>query len=67
MSRADQYMSLAEEVRAKAASEESPVLKADWEILAETYVRLAEQSGDGGSAPAYDPIADMLERSSRRK
>ena len=67
MSRAEQYMTLAAEVRAKAASEESPVLKAEWEILAETYVRLAEQSGDGASAPTYDPIADLLERSSQRK
>ena len=66
MSRAEQYMTLAAEVRAKAASEESPVLKAEWEVLAETYVRLAEQSG-GSIAPTYDPIADMLERSSQRK
>src|SRR5512144_392744 len=39
MSRAEQYMNLAAEVRAKAEREDSPILK--WEQLAETYVRLA--------------------------
>ena len=45
MSRAEQYLNLAAEVRAKADREESPIIKAEWEQLAETYVRLAEQSG----------------------
>ena len=68
MSRAEQYMNLAAEVRAKADREDSPILKAEWEQLAETYVRLAEQSG-AHKAATYDPIQDMLERAgnSRKK
>lgn len=61
MSRAEQYLTLAAEVRARAARERSPVLKAEWELLAETYVRLAEQSG-ARDAATYDPIQDMLDR-----
>jgi hypothetical protein len=62
MSRAEQYMNLAAEVRAKANLEDSPILKAEWEQLAETYVRLAEQSG-AHKPTTYDPIQDMLNRS----
>jgi hypothetical protein len=65
MSRAEQYLNLAAEVRARAEKEESPILKHEWENLAETYVRLAEQSGapNGGASHAtYDPIQDMLDR-----
>ena len=61
MSRAEQYLTLAAEVRARAAREQSPVLRAEWEHLAETYVRLAEQSG-ARDAVTYDPIQDMLDR-----
>ena len=63
MSRVEQYMNLAAEVRAKADREDSPILKAEWEQLAETYVRLAEQSG-AHKAVTYDPIQDMLDRTS---
>ena len=66
MSRAEQYMNLAAEVRAKAERENSPILKAEWEQLAETYVRLAEQSGAHESA-TYDPIQDMLDRAQKKK
>ena len=65
MSRAEQYMNLAAEVRAKADQEDSPILKAEWEQLAETYVRLAEQSGARQGA-TYDPIQDMLDRAKPR-
>jgi len=54
-------MNLAAEVRAKADQEDSPILKAEWENLAETYVHLAEQSGARSSA-TYDPIQEMLDR-----
>lgn len=47
MSRAEQYRSLAESVRARASSEPSLILKGEWENLAETYDRLAEQSEFG--------------------
>ena len=66
MSRAEQYLNLAAEVRAKAQEEDSPVLKAEWELLAETYVRLAEQSGARAGA-TYDPIQDMLDRAQKRR
>jgi hypothetical protein len=60
MNRAEQYMHLAAEVRAKAEQEESPILRAEWENLAETYVHLAEQSG--AHRATYDPIQEMLDR-----
>ena len=44
MTRAEEYRHLAEKVRAQASREESPVLRAEWENLAEGYVRLAEQA-----------------------
>jgi len=64
MTRAEQYRNLASGVRMRAAKESSPVLKAEWENLAQTYVRLAEQSEDVSTAdPTYDPIWDILDRS----
>ena len=63
MSRAEQYRHLASDVCNRAARESNPILKAEWENLAETYVRLAEQSEDEWDADlTYDPIQDMLER-----
>jgi hypothetical protein len=62
MSRAEQYMHLAAEVRAKAEEEDSPILRSEWENLAETYVRLAEQSGAPSRGATYDPIQEMLDR-----
>lgn len=67
MSRAEQYLNLAAEVRARAAREDSPVLRAEWENLAETYVRLAEQSAGARNASTYDPIQDMLDRAQPKK
>lgn len=53
-------------MRARASKESSPILKAEWENLAETYVRLAEQSEDAtGMNLTYDPIWDILDRSAR--
>jgi hypothetical protein len=43
----------------------NPMLKGEWENLANTYVRLAEQSDDGWDTP-YDPIQDMLDRTRHR-
>ena len=63
MSRAEQYRSLASDVRNRAASESSLLLQAQWEILAKTYVRLAEQSENSETDPTYDPIWDMLDHS----
>ena len=67
MSRAEQYLNLAAEVRAKADQEESPILKAEWENLAETYVHLAEQSGASNGGATYDPIQEMLDRAKKKK
>jgi hypothetical protein len=62
MGRAEQYRHVASD-RNRADRESNPILKAEWENLAETYVRLAEQSDDEWSADlTYDPIQDMLER-----
>lgn len=63
MNRAEQYRTLARDVRNRASRESSPILKAEWEHLAETYVRLAEQSDDQNMEPAYDPVWEILNRS----
>ena len=44
MRREDEYRELANSVRKRAGDEESAVVRAQWEILAGTYVRLADQS-----------------------
>ena len=44
MRREDEYRQLANSVRKRAGDEESAVMRAQWEILAGTYVRLADQS-----------------------
>ncbi len=67
MSRAEQYLNLAAEVRARAEQEDSPILRAEWENLAETYVRLAGQSEGARNASTYDPIQDMLDRAQPKK
>ena len=38
------YRKLAAELRAKGQKEESPALRAEWNHLAQCYVRLAEQA-----------------------
>ena len=62
MGRAEQYRHLASDVRNRADRESNPILKAEWENLAETYVRLAEQSDGWSTDLTYDPIQDMLDR-----
>jgi hypothetical protein len=47
MRREDEHRQLANSVRKRAGDEESAVMKAQWEILAGTYVRLADQSVQG--------------------
>jgi hypothetical protein len=64
MDRAEQYRHLAADVRSRASREHNPIVKAEWENLAQTYVRLAKQVD--GNRPntglTYDPIREMLER-----
>lgn len=44
MSPADRYRALAAQLRARAARELSPVMRAQWANLSQCYVRLAEQA-----------------------
>jgi hypothetical protein len=61
MTRAEEYRHLAETVRFRARQEESPNLRAEWEHLAETYDRLAEQTDSSEPLdPASDPVFRIL-------
>ena len=42
MRREDEHRQLAKSVRKRAGDEESALMRAQWEILASTYVRLAD-------------------------
>ena len=46
--------------RARAFEEESPILRAEWETLAESYVRLAEQTDETEQLDPDDPILGLL-------
>jgi hypothetical protein len=66
LNRAEQYRTLAEDVRTRAAKEPNPIVKAEWENLAQTYVRLAKQVDDGWNIEiTYDPLKNESGRSSR--
>ena len=66
LNRAEQYRTLAEDVRTRAAKEPNPIVKAEWENLVQTYVRLAKQVDDGWNIEiTYDPLKDSSSRSSR--
>jgi hypothetical protein len=61
MWREDEYRQLANNVRKRAGDEESAVMRAQWEILACTYVRLADQSAKNRQPkkiddPGYDEL-----------
>ena len=60
MTRAEEYRHLANKVRARAFEEESPILRAEWETLAESYVRLAEQTDETEQLDPNDPILVLL-------
>jgi hypothetical protein len=61
MTRAEEYRHLANKVRARALEEESLVVRAGWENLAESYIRLAEQTEESDDLDAvYDPILAIL-------
>ena len=44
MRREDEYRQLADSARRRGCEEQNAQLRAQWEILATTYVRLADQS-----------------------
>ena len=61
MNRAMEYWKLAEQTRVRASNEQSSILKAEWDNLAETYSCLAEQSeAQDGVEVVYDPLFDVL-------
>ena len=54
MRREDEYRQLANSVRKRAGDEESALMRAQWEILAGTYVRLADQSAKSSEPKKID-------------
>lgn len=57
MSPAQQYRKLAAELRAKARHENDRAVKAEWDHLAQCYLRLAEQAEKNSRNDAtYEPI-----------
>ena len=63
MDRAERFRHLAADVRSRALREYNPIVKAEWENLARTYVRLAKQADERPNIRmTYDPIREMLER-----
>ena len=57
MHREHEYKHLAHRTRKRAGEEENAQLRAQWEILAATYVQLAEQSKKIDDTGAhYDPL-----------
>jgi hypothetical protein len=63
MRREDEYRELANGVRKRAGDEESALIRAQWEILAGTYVRLAEQSTQGRRPKKIDDTGTYEELS----
>ena len=57
MRREDEYRQLANSVRKRAGVEESALMRAQWEILAGTYVRLADQSAKRSQSKKIDDTA----------
>jgi hypothetical protein len=67
MTRAEEYRHLANKVRVQAAMEESPVLRAEWENLAASYVCLAEQTESSDQLDlVYDPIVGNVQVNIKR-
>ena len=57
MQREQEYKHLAHRTRKRAGEEENAQLRAQWEILAATYVQLADQSKKIDDTGAhYDPL-----------
>ena len=56
MHREKEYQHLAHNARKRGCEEQNAQLRAQWEILGETYVRLADQSKKIDDAGIYDPL-----------
>lgn len=57
MTPATHYRTLAAQLRSRARTEDSPQLRAEWNHLAQCYVRLAEQADRNSQTDvSYEPI-----------
>ena len=56
MHREKEYQHLAHNARKRGCEEQNAQLRAQWEILGETYVRLAGQSKKIDDTGIYDPL-----------
>ena len=57
MTPATHYRTLAAQLRSRARTEESPPLRAEWNHLAQCYIRLAEQADRNTQTDvSYEPI-----------
>ena len=56
MHREKEYQHLAHNARKRGCEEQNAQLRAQWEILGETYVRLADQSKKIDDIGIYDPL-----------
>lgn len=57
MTPAEQYRKLAAKLTAKARNESSPALRVEWNHLAQSYLRLAEQAERNSRIDlTYEPI-----------
>ena len=56
MRRENEYKQLAERTRKRGCEEQNAQLRAQWEILAMTYVQLADQSKKIDDTGTYDRI-----------
>jgi hypothetical protein len=65
MIRAAEFRHLAKTIRVRAAREESPIFRAEWDNLAESYVRLAEQTDKRDDVLANVPLARTIKRKNK--
>lgn len=56
MHREKEYQHLAHNARKRGCEEQNAQLRAQWEILGETYLRLADQSKKIDDTGIYDPL-----------
>ena len=56
MHRDDEYKLLAKSTRQRGCEKQNALLRAQWEILAATYVQLADQSKKIDDTGVYDPF-----------
>ena len=68
MHREDEYKHLAKSPRQRGCEEQNALLRAQWEILAATYVRLADQSKKvDAPSPAGSHLKRIIKKGPRRR